>query len=197
MKSSTRKRSALCLILLIVGAVWWYLLATHQYSRPWHRATNNHRPTFESMFEQSMNEFKQKEEEMNNMFNDLENEFLNEKEIQQKNLWDEFDNQLNDIETLSWENPQAQWTFQFIQKTNRNWEESSYEVNWNRNEWEGTGKMLIKGTNTDWKEFSFSWTMKDGQSEWTITDEDWNSKNVSFENIDINEIYENSNHIAD
>jgi hypothetical protein len=57
--------------------------------------------------------------------------------------------------------------------------------------------MLIKGTNTDWKEFSFSWTMKDGQSEWTITDEDWNSKNVSFENIDINEIYENSNHIAD
>ena len=149
------------------------------------------------MFEQSMNEFKQKEEEMNNMFNDLENEFFNEKEIQQKNLWDEFDNQLNDIGTLSWENPQAQWTFQFIQKTNRNWEESSYEVNWNRNEWEGTGKMLIKGTNTDWKEFSFSWTMKDGQSEWTITDEDWNSKNVSFENIDINEIYENSNHIAD
>lgn len=149
------------------------------------------------MFEQSMNEFKQKEEEMNNMFNDLENEFFNEKEIQQKNLWDEFDNQLNDNETLSWENPQAQWTFQFIQKTNRNWEESSYEVNWNRNEWEGTGKMLIKGTNTDWKEFSFSWTMKDGQSEWTITDEDWNSKNVSFENIDINEIYENSNHIAD
>jgi|GEM_PF-6375701 hypothetical protein len=53
------------------------------------------------MFEQSMNEFKQKEEEMNNMFNDLENEFFNEKEIQQKNLWDEFDNQLNDIETLS------------------------------------------------------------------------------------------------
>jgi hypothetical protein len=53
------------------------------------------------MFEQSMNEFKQKEEEMNNMFNDLENEFFNEKEIQQKNLWDEFDNQLNNIETLS------------------------------------------------------------------------------------------------
>jgi hypothetical protein len=53
------------------------------------------------MFEQSMNEFKQKEEEMNNMFNDLENEFFNEKEIQQKNLWDEFDNQINDIETLS------------------------------------------------------------------------------------------------
>jgi hypothetical protein len=53
------------------------------------------------MFEQSMNEFKQKEEEMNNMFNDLENEFFNEKQIQQKNLWDEFDNQLNNIETLS------------------------------------------------------------------------------------------------
>jgi hypothetical protein len=53
------------------------------------------------MFEQSMNEFKQKEEEMNNMFNDLENEFFNEKEIQHNNLWDDFDNQLNDIETLS------------------------------------------------------------------------------------------------
>jgi hypothetical protein len=38
------------------------------------------------MFEQSMNEFKQKEEEMNNMFNDLENEFFNEKEIQHNNL---------------------------------------------------------------------------------------------------------------
>ena len=133
---------------------------------------------------------------MNNTFNELENEFFNEQEKLHNSEWEDFETELNNSES-SWDNSQAKWTFQFIQKTNKNWEESSYEVNWNWNEWEGTGKMIIKWTNTEWKEFSFSGTMKDWQSEWTITDEDWNSKNVSFENIDINEIYENSNHIAD
>ena len=117
---------------------------------------------------------------MNDMFNDLENSFFEE---------------LDNTNITTWENTQSQWGFQYYQKTNNNWEESSYEVNWNWNEWENTWTMIIKWINNDWKEFSYTWTMENGESKWTLIDEDGNSKPVDFKNININDIYENSNHI--
>jgi len=179
MKSSTRKRIALCILILIVGALWWYLLATHQYTKPSHKMINHREPWIHSMFERSIDEFKHREQEINNMFNELENEFTD----------------MDVFEQRSWENHQAKWTFQYMQETNNNWEESSYEVNWNWNEWENTWTMIIKWINNDWKKFSYTWTMENGESKWTLTDEDWNSKPVDFKNININDIYENSNHI--
>lgn len=180
MKSSARKRIALCIWLLIVGGFWWYLLAKHQYRDPSTDAIKQHRPWIHSIFEESMKEFKHREKEMNDMFNDLENSFFEE---------------LDNTNITTWENTQSQWTFQYYQKTNNNWEESSYEVNWNWNEWENTWTMIIKWINNDWKEFSYTWTMENGESKWTLIDEDGNSKPVDFKNININDIYENSNHI--
>lgn len=139
----------------------------------------HHEPWIHWMFERSMDEFKHREQEMNSMFNELENEFKD----------------MNEFKPRPWENNQAKWTFQYMQKTNNNWEESSYEVNWNWNEWENTWTMIIKWINNDWKEFSYTWTMENGESKWTLTDEDWNSKPINFKNININDIYENSNHI--
>ena len=141
----------------------------------------HHEPWIHWMFERSMDEFKHREQEMNSMFNELENEFKD----------------MNEFKPRPWENHQAKWTFQYMQKTNNNWEESSYEVNWNWNEWENTWTMIIKWINNDWKEFSYTWTMENGESKWTLTDEDWNSKPINFKDININDIYENSNHIND
>lgn len=46
-----------------------------------------------------MNEFKQREEEMNNTFNELENEFFNEQEKLHNSEWEDFETELNNSES--------------------------------------------------------------------------------------------------
>jgi hypothetical protein len=52
-------------------------------------------------------------------------------------------------------------------------------------------------TNTQWKDFSYSWTIHDGKSQWTLVDEEWNSKDLDLESLDLKEIYEDSNSLSE
>ena len=54
----------------------------------------------------------------------------------------------------------------------------------------------MSGTNTQWKDFSYSWTIHDGKSQWTLVDEEWNTKDLDLESLDLKEIYEDSNSLS-
>ena len=193
MKKATRTRIILCLILLIIGLIWGYLLATHQHQKRINRDFFPHRPTIDTLFEDPFEEIEREHNKMNTMFDDLEKDFFKEKKHFNQGTKNEF----RKLEINSWNNSQSKWSFQFYQKTSKNWEDSSYELNWNWQEWEGTWTMIIKWINKDWKEFEFSGTMQNWKSEWILIDEDWNTKTVSFDDINIDDIYKNSNHITD
>jgi hypothetical protein len=186
MKSSTLKRITICILLLFVGVIWWYLLANHQHHKRPNKEFFPHRHNINSIFEDSFNEFEQREKEMNDLFNDMEN-----------NFFEDWRNKKNSSEIISWDNSQSKWSFQFYQKTSKNWKDTSYEINWNWNEDESTWIIIMSWINTDWKEFSFSWKMQNGKSEWIMQDNEWHSKAISFENININDILENSNNITE
>jgi hypothetical protein len=186
MKSSTLKRITICILLLFVGVIWWYLLANHQHHKRQNKEFFPHRHNINSIFEDSFNEFEQREKEMNDLFNDMEN-----------NFFEDWRNKKNSSEIISWDNSQSKWSFQFYQKTSKNWKDTSYEINWNWNEDESTWIIIMSWINTDWKEFSFSWKIQNGKSEWIMQDKEWHSKTVSFENININDILENSNNITE
>ncbi len=186
MKSSTLKRVALCILLLLVGAVWWYLLANHQHHKKVERSLLPHRYTANSIFEDTIKEMEEKEKEMNNLFNDMGNY-----------IFEDSQNKLDNTKIVSWNTTQAKWSFQYYQKTSKNWKDTSYEINWNWNEDEGTWTIIMTWINTDWKEFSFSWTMQNGKSEGIMQDKEWHSKTINFENININDILENSNNIIE
>ena len=55
----------------------------------------------------------------------------------------------------------------------------------------------MSGTNTQWKDFSYSGTIHDWKSKWTLVDEDWNSKDLNLKNLDLKEIYEDSNSLSE
>jgi hypothetical protein len=57
--------------------------------------------------------------------------------------------------------------------------------------------MTMSGTNTEWKDFSYSGTIHDWKSKWTLIDEDWNSKNLNLESLDLKEIYDDSNSLSE
>lgn len=193
MKKTTRTRIILCLLLLIIGLIWGYLLATHQDHKRINRDFFPHRPTIDTLFEDPFKEIEREHNKMNTMFDDLEKDFFKEKKDFNQNSKNEF----REFEINSWNNSQSKWSFQFFQKTSKNWEDSSYELNWNWQEWEGTWTMIIKWINKDWKEFEFSGTMQNWKSKWILIDENWNTKTISFDDINIDDIYKNSNHITD
>ncbi len=188
MKSSTLKRVALCVLLLIIGGIWWYLLANHQFHKRAIEERFPHRPYYDSMFFDPMADFRHREKHMENMFEDLEKDFYDE----EKEIWDNW----SDLEDLD-KDSKSNWAFRYYQKTNEDWKESSYNVNGKWNDWKNWWSMTMSGTNTQWKDFSYSGTIHDWKSKWTLVDEDWNSKDLNLKNLDLKEIYEDSNSLSE
>ncbi len=189
MKSSTLKRVILCVLLFIIGGIWWYFLANHQFHKwaieeriPLLRYGHHLRDKQKNPFE----ELRHQEEQMEKEFRNMEKEF--------KNFDDEID--FEDIEDIKWDQ-NAKWAFKYYSSTNNNWEESSYNVNWERSDWAEWGTIKINWTNKDWKDFSYSWEIHDWKTEWVLIDEDWNTKEINLDGIDIKEIYNESNNISE
>ena len=65
----------------------------------------------------------------------------------------------------------------------KNGEESSYNVNGKWNDSENGWTITMSWTNTQWKDFSYSWTIHDGKSQWTLVDEEWNSKDLDLKSL--------------
>jgi len=193
MKSSTLKRVALCVLLLIIGGIWWYLLANHQFHKRAIEERFPHRPYYDSMFFDPMADFRHREKHMEDMFNDLEKDFYKEEKNLENNFWD---NRSGSFDELTWDST-SQWAFHYYSNTNKNGEESSYNVNGKWNDGEEGWTITMSGTNTEWKDFSYSWTIHDGKSQWTLVDEEWNSKDLELESLDLKEIYEDSNSLSE
>ena len=195
MKSSTLKRVVVCVLLLIIGGIWWYLLANHQFHKRAIEERFSHRPPqMDSMFYNPMEDFRHRERDMEDMRDNMEKEF----QEQEKDLRDnrsDFEN-FEDLKDLKWDS-KSNWAFHYYQKTNKNWEESSYNVNGKWNDWEDWWTITMSGTNVEWKDFSYSWTIHDGKSEWTLVDEDGNTKDMNLQELDLKEIYDDSNSLSE
>lgn len=145
----------------------------------------------DSMFYDPFWDFEHREKRMENMFNDLEKEFYKE----EKDIFNNWSD-IKDLKYLSWDS-NSDWSFHYFKRLNNNWKESSYNVNWKWNDWEKGWTITVTWTNIKWKKFSYSWTIHDGKFEWKLIDEDWNSKNMNLKQIDLKEIYDNSNSLSE
>lgn len=194
MKSSTRKRVGLWVLLLLIGVVWWYLIAHHQMKSNYDRDRFFHNFDMSSMEREMISDMRHREKHMNDMFKDMERDFFDESERKdmEKDFFDETNR--NNLDTmLSWSH--EKWRFMYYENSNINWKESSYDVNWQWEEGESTGDITMQWTNINWKDFSFSWTLLDWKWSWAYTDEDWNQESVSYDALNLHEIYDDSNNI--
>ena len=58
------------------------------------------------------------------------------------------------------------------------------------------GVWIISSKWTSW-DSNFQREIHDWKTEWVLIDEDWNSKEVNLDGIDIKEIYNESNNISE
>ena len=137
-----------------------------------------------------MHDFRHKEKHMENIFNNMKRQFQ-EREKDMRDNWSDFEN----LEDLEW-NTKSNWAFYYYQKTNNNWEESSYNVNGKRNDWEEWWTINMSGTNVEWKDFFYSWSIHNWKSQWTLIDEDGNTKDMDLQQLDLKEIYNDSNNLS-
>jgi hypothetical protein len=70
-------------------------------------------------------------------------------------------------------------------------------VNGKWNDWKNGGNMVMNGTNRDWKQFNYSWTIHDWKLEWIFVDEDWNTRSLTMDQLNLQEVYNNSNTLAE
>ena len=190
-KSSMLKRVAVWVLLLIIGGILWYLLARHQFHKRAREDNFLHWHYMDSMFYEPMDDFRHRERRMENMFNDMGREFQKQEKEMRDNRSD-----FEDLKGLQWDS-KSNWAFHYYQRTNKNWEESSYNINGKWDDWEEWWSITISGTNIDWKDFSYLWTIHDGKSKWTLVDEDGNSRDLNFEQLDLREIYNDSNNLSE
>ena len=101
---------------------------------------------------------------------------------------------LKDLKELTWDS-KAQWAFHYYKKTSNDWKDTSYNVDWKWEDWNQWWSLTMSWVNEEWKEFSYSWTIHDWKSEWILTNEDWNSKSLELNQLDLKEIYNDSNNL--
>lgn len=190
MKSSALKWVILWILLLIIGAIWWYLFANYQHNSRMNRPEFLNKYPINSDYADFFGRSIHKDRHRDDIFRDLEKDFFDENE-------DAFYDEMLYKKDHFWKNNSAKWTFQYYEMVDKNGENTSYQVKWGWNEWDKTGSIIMSWINTKWKAFSFSWTIENWKSEWTLIDEDGHSKNINFENFDIEDIYKNSNQIEE
>ena len=181
-----------CILLLFVGWVLGYSLASHKQPDRIYDRYFPHDSSFDRMMQDHENSIRHHREQMEDIFDDLEDDFF---EQGRRMFEDDWDDNFEDID--AWRDNHSRGSFQYYQKTTRDWKDTSYEMNWNWNEGDDDWSMVISWVNAEWKMFSFSWTMQDWKSVWVLMDEDWNTKDFSFDDINISDIYESANHIED
>ena len=191
MKSWTIKQICLCVWLILIGGVLWYLIANHQFHKKAPEERFNERPFMNPWFSDDIPEFNHKKRHMQNIFDNLEREFFDDnKHINEDIRNEQFDyDQLKDLSG----NYKSNWMFHYYEEKKENWNNTSYNLDGKRNEWKTGWNIIMSGTNEKWKKFSYSWTIQNWETKWILTDEDWNNKNLDLNNLNIKKIYNNSN----
>jgi len=192
MKSSTLKRVGLSIWLLLIGGIWWYFLANHQFHKRASEERFYERPFFNSMH----SDFMHRQRHMQDMFNDFEREFFDEYERMNDDIRDTYQLNFEDLDKETWDS-KSQWVFHYYKETSENGNDTSYNLDWRWNDSEKWWNLTLSWTNEEWKDFSYSWTIHDGKSQWTLVDEDWNSKDLNLDELNLKEIYDDSNSISD
>ena len=183
---------ASCVLLLFIGWVFGYLLAHHGSHKRGDERFIPQIPVFDGVMQENEESFKCQKKRMEKALNEMENDFLEMREDMFDDRWEDEFEDFND-----WRDAHSRGSFKYYQKATRDWKDSSYEMNWNWNEGEDNWTIVINWINTEWKAFSFSWTMQDWRSVWVLVDEDGNVKDFSFDDINISDIYKSANHIDD
>lgn len=129
-------------------------------------------------FDDIFNEF----DDFNDMFEDMRKEQDKKMKRLRNNFWEDFNMEANLEDLILTGDFDSRWAFKYYEKKNINWDESSYNVQWNRNQWEDAWNIVVSWNDND-KTFSYSWNLKDWESEWILTDSEWNTTETTLSEI--------------